>query len=44
MLGATESPMFSEEAAPDDPLNIGGQLYIGSQLTAFEHTPVKITG
>jgi hypothetical protein len=41
VLGATETPMFTEEAAPEDPLTIGGQLYIRSQLTGFDHTPVK---
>lgn len=34
VLGATPSAMFSEEAAPDDPLKIGGQLYLRAQTTA----------
>ncbi|MEO7034446.1 MAG: hypothetical protein ABI548_11135 [Polyangiaceae bacterium] len=33
VLGSSQSAMFSEEAAPDDPLNIGGQLYLRAQTT-----------
>jgi len=37
ILGGGESaPMFTEEAAPDDPLRIGGQLYLRLQSTASE--------
>jgi hypothetical protein len=36
ILGATRSDMFTEEAAPDDPLEIGGQLYLRAQSTALE--------
>jgi hypothetical protein len=33
VLGASQSAMFNEEAAPDDPLKIGGQLYLRAQTT-----------
>jgi hypothetical protein len=33
ILGAVPSAMFSEEAAPDDPLKVGGQLYLRMQST-----------
>ncbi|HEX3854293.1 MAG TPA: hypothetical protein VHW01_25190, partial [Polyangiaceae bacterium] len=33
VLGNGEHAMFSEEAAPDDPLKIGGQLYLRAQTT-----------
>jgi hypothetical protein len=33
ILGSAQSAMFSEEAAPDDPLKIGGQLYLRAQTT-----------
>jgi len=35
VLGGHESPMFSEEAAPSDPLRIGGQIYLRTQSTAL---------
>ncbi len=34
VLGATSSAMFTEEAAPEDPLKLGGQLYLRAQSTA----------
>ncbi|HEX3777371.1 MAG TPA: hypothetical protein VHV51_23015 [Polyangiaceae bacterium] len=34
ILGSGETPMFNEEAAPEDPLKIGGQLYLRAQTTA----------
>jgi hypothetical protein len=33
ILGSQESPMFTQEAAPDDPLKVGGQLYLRMQST-----------
>jgi hypothetical protein len=33
ILGNSETAMFSEETAPDDPLKIGGQLYLRAQTT-----------
>jgi len=33
VLGASPSAMFNEEAAPEDPLKIGGQLYLRAQTT-----------
>lgn len=37
ILGTGEAtPMFSEEAAPDDPLKIGGQVYLRMQSTASQ--------
>ena len=33
VLGGTQNAMFSEEAAPEDPLKIGGQLYLRAQTT-----------
>jgi hypothetical protein len=33
--------MFTEEPAPDDPLSIGGQLYLRSQISALEGQKVK---
>ena len=37
ILGSQEaSPMFTEEAAPDDPLKIGGQLYLRTQSTGLQ--------
>ncbi len=33
VLGSAEHAMFSEEAAPEDPLKIGGQLYLRAQTT-----------
>lgn len=42
VLGAGErAPMFTEEAAPDDPLRIGGQLYLRLQSTASEGQSLK---
>jgi len=35
ILSGAETPMFTEEAAPDDPLKIGGQLYLRAQTTAL---------
>jgi hypothetical protein len=34
ILGGRETPMFTEEAAPSDPLRIGGQIYLRAQSTA----------
>jgi len=34
VLGANSRAMFSEEAAPEDPLKIGGQLYLRTQTSA----------
>jgi hypothetical protein len=37
ILGTGEAtPMFTEEAAPDDPLKIGGQIYLRMQSTASQ--------
>jgi hypothetical protein len=37
ILGSSEAaPMFTEEAAPDDPLKIGGQLYLRMQSTGAQ--------
>lgn len=37
VLGPSEpNPMFTEEAAPEDPLKIGGQVYLRMQSTAAE--------
>jgi hypothetical protein len=37
ILGAGEAtPMFTEEAAPDDPLKLGGQLYLRTQSTGAQ--------
>ena len=37
ILGSSEAtPMFTEEAAPDDPLKVGGQLYLRMQSTASQ--------
>ena len=37
ILGSGEAaPMFTEEAAPDDPLRLGGQLYLRTQSTASQ--------
>jgi hypothetical protein len=33
--GGPERPMFTEEAAPSDPLRIGGQIYLRAQSTAL---------
>ena len=33
VLGGAASAMFNEEAAPDDPLKLGGQLYLRAQTT-----------
>ncbi len=34
ILGSGETPMFTEETAPEDPLKIGGQIYLRAQTTA----------
>lgn len=34
ILGGSESPMFQHVAAPEDPLKVGGQLYLRAQTTA----------
>ncbi len=34
ILGGGSTPMFTEEAAPEDPLRFGGQLYLRAQTTA----------
>jgi hypothetical protein len=36
ILGGAETAMFTEEAAPEDPLKIGGQLYLRMQTTGLE--------
>jgi hypothetical protein len=36
ILGGADTPMFTEEAAPEDPLKIGGQLYLRAQATGLE--------
>ncbi len=33
VLGASATPMFTEEMAPEDPLKVGGQLYLRAQTT-----------
>jgi len=39
ILGGSQAPMFNEEAAPSDPLQIGGQLYLRAQSTALDGQP-----
>ena len=41
ILGTSETPMFTEEAAPEDPLKVGGQLYLRTQSTASEGQQFK---
>jgi hypothetical protein len=41
ILGGSEQPMFSSEAAPSDPLTIGGQLYLRGQVTLLQGQPVQ---
>ena len=36
ILGTTETPMFTEETAPEDPLKVGSQLYLRTQSTASQ--------
>jgi len=36
IMGGARADMFQEEPAPDDPLEIGGQLYLRTQTTALE--------
>jgi hypothetical protein len=38
VLAGDNSPMFSEEPAPSDPLTLGGQVYLRAQGAAYEHT------
>ncbi|HKU39286.1 MAG TPA: hypothetical protein VJR89_14090 [Polyangiales bacterium] len=40
ILGGASSPMFSEPAAPSDPLSIGGQMYIRAQVRSYEDTRI----
>ncbi|MET0388913.1 MAG: hypothetical protein ABW321_23270, partial [Polyangiales bacterium] len=44
VLSGGDHPMFQEEAAPADPLTIGGRVYLRLQTTANENTPVKNYG
>lgn len=44
MFSGDNRPMFTEEPAPDDPLTIGGMLYLRAQSTANEHTTPKHWG
>lgn len=44
ILGGSRAPMFSEEAAPDDPLTIGGQLYLRTQASFREGAAFEDTG
>jgi len=37
ILGGNATPMFTEDAAPEDPLKLGGQIYLRAQTTASEH-------
>lgn len=39
ILGGAQTPMFNEEAAPSDPLQIGGQLYLRTQASALQGQP-----
>lgn len=41
ILGGAPPPMFSEEPAPDDPLTIGGQLYLRSLFSGLEGQGVR---
>jgi len=41
ILGGGGTPMPLQEAAPSDPLQIGGQLYLRSQSTALEGQPPR---
>lgn len=36
ILGSSSTPMFTEAAAPEDPLTIGGQLYLRTQASAAQ--------
>jgi hypothetical protein len=40
ILGAAPPPMFSGEAAPEDPLTIGGQLYWRALFSGAEDQPI----
>lgn len=44
MFSGDNRPMFTEEPAPDDPLTIGGMLYLRTQSTANERTEPKNWG
>ena len=41
VLGGDSTPMFSEEAAPSDPLSIGGQVYLRLQSSATKGSKVE---
>jgi hypothetical protein len=36
VLGSSQTPMFTEETPPFDPLTIGGQMYLRAQTVALE--------
>jgi hypothetical protein len=36
IMGGSSTPMFSEAAAPDDPLELGGQLYLRTQWSGLQ--------
>ena len=38
VLGGVDRPMFTETMPPEDPLTIGGMLYLRLQGTAYDHT------
>lgn len=38
VLGGVDRPMFTEPMPPEDPLTIGGMLYMRLQGTAYDHT------
>jgi hypothetical protein len=40
ILGGESSPMFDQPLPPDDPLSIGGQLYLRAQTRSFEDVSV----
>lgn len=44
MFSGDNRPMFTEEPAPEDPLTIGGMLYLRLQSTANERTEPKNWG
>src|SRR5262249_40212282 len=38
VLGGSSKPMFTDELPPEDPLTIGGTLYMRVQATGYAHT------
>lgn len=40
ILGGASTPMFDQPVAPADPLSIGGQIYVRSQIRLYEDTDI----